>query len=321
MSKLRFAASGLSVGAATCVIVAICATYSFVGADAHPATLHDSDGTLAFNIAFVALLSLAGLLTLPRTTVRLGLGLAVGTGLVLPGLFVADIVGMFRSGPSGASDYVAPGVGFYWGVISAGLAIGAAASAAATLRRGADFQFAPTRASALWAALGLLCAAAWLVGTWLPWQKQELAFTPADGTPQTLTYGPCCSLSNMPAQWAIQAVVVAVLIVVACLVSACLRSAAITSGILLAACVCSASSVLSALWSKPYTLAELAPGLEVSEYQLTQVKAVVSLHRLPGVWITSAAALGLLLLAVVRGLHAAATAPQATRSEEATAEA
>ncbi|WP_314612178.1 hypothetical protein [Streptomyces stackebrandtii] len=313
--------SGLSIAAAACVIVAICTTYSFEGADAQPTTLHDSDGTLAFNVVFVALLSLAGLMTLPRTTARLGLGLAVGAGLVLPGLFVAGTVDMFRSGPSGASDYVAPGAGFYWGTVSAGLAIAAAVSAVLGLRRGGDFRLAPIKASALWAALGLLCAAAWLVGTWLPWQKQELAFTPTGGQPQTITYGPCCSLSNMPAQWAIQAIAIAVLIMVACLIAACLRSAAITTGILLAACVCSASSVLSTLWSKPYTLAQLAPGLEVSEYQLTQVKAVVSLHRLPGVWITSAAVLGLLLLAVVRGLHAAATAPQATRTEEASADA
>jgi hypothetical protein len=314
-SKLRFLASGIGIGAATCMVVTICTTYSFVGVDAHPTTLHETDGTLAFNVVFVALLALGGLLAALRSTARLGLGLAVGAGFVFPGLFVAGVIGMFRSSPSGTSGYIAPSIGFYWDVISAVLAIAAAVSAGIALRRSEDLRFAPTKASALWAVLGLLCAAAWLVGTWLPWQKQELMFTAANGTRQTLTYGPYGSVSNEPAQWAIEAVVVAVLISVVCLMSACLRSATTATGILLAACICAASTVITVLWDKPFTLTQIAQGANVTEDQLTQAKAVVSLHHLPGVWITSAAALGLLLLAVTRGIYAAATAPPTVPKE------
>jgi hypothetical protein len=220
---------------------------------------------------------------------------------------------VFRSGASGTADYVAPDSGFYWGVSSAVLAIAGAITATLVLRQSGAFRFAPTKGSALWAVLGLLCAAAWLVGTWLPWIKQDITITPENGTPKTMPYSECCSLSDVAAQSAVQAVVVAVLIAAACLVAACLGSAATASGILLAACVCSFDSVISAILHKPDTLAQVASGTDLTEIQLTQLKAFVSLHILPGVWITAAASLGLLLLAAGRGIYAAAHAPQVAR--------
>ncbi|MFE1986740.1 hypothetical protein [Streptomyces mirabilis] len=317
LSALRYFTSGIGIGTAACAVIAICTTYSFTGADAHPTTLHDTDSALAFNIVLTAALLLASLLVLLRATARLGLGMAVGAGVVYPSLFVANVASMFRSSAHDTSGYIAPGVGFYWGIVSAALAIAAAVSAAITLRRSGDIRLAPTKTSSLWAVIALLCTVAWVVGTWLPWQKQVLTATAANGTAKSITYGPCCSLSHEPAQWAVQAVTTAVLIAVVCLIAVCLRSASTASGILLAACVFSAGDVMSVLWSKPYTLAELAPGLEMTETQLRQANAVVVLHNLPGVWITSAASLGLLLLTVARGVHAASAASHPALQSEA----
>jgi hypothetical protein len=271
--------------------------------------LHSDDGTLAFNIVLATVLALGGLLALPRVTARLGLGLAVGAGVIYPSLLVADIIGMFRSGDRGTPGYIAPGFGFYSGIVSAVLALAAAVCAAIALRRSGDLRLAPARSSSLWAVVALLSVAAWIIGTWLPWQKQVLTAT-VNGTAKAVTYGPCCSLSKEPAQWAVQAAATALLIAVVCLVAVCLRSASTSTGILLAACIFSASDVMTVPWSKPYALAELAPGLNVTEDQLRQADAVVALHHLPGVWITAAASLGLLLLAVAQGIHAASTAPQ-----------
>ncbi|MGW2826424.1 hypothetical protein ACWC24_36385, partial [Streptomyces sp. NPDC001443] len=152
---------------------------------------------------------------------------------------------------------------------------------------------------------------AWIVGTWLPWTKQVLTAT-VNGTAKSVTYGPCCSLSHVPAQSAVQVVVTAVLIAVVCLMAVCLRSASTGTGILLAACFLSASDVMTLLWKKPYTLAELAPGLDLTEDQLRQLDAVVVLHQLPGVWISCAASLGLLLLTVARGIHTVSTTSRPT---------
>ncbi|MEU3630899.1 hypothetical protein [Streptomyces fradiae] len=314
---LRYLTSGAGIGAAVCVVIAICATYSFTGADADPNTLHDSDSTLAFNIVFTAALALGSVLTLPRATARLGLGMAVGAGAVYPSLFIANVASMFRSSAHGTPGYIAPGAGFYWGIVSAALAIAAAVSATVALRRSGDSRLAPTKSSSLWAVIALLCTGAWVVGTWLPWQKQVLTATAADGTTSSVTYGPCCSLSHQPAQWAVQAVATAVLITVVCLIAVCLTSASTASGILLAATVFAASDVLRVLWTKPYTLAELAPGLEMTEGQLIQADAVVVLRHLPGVWITAAACMGLLLLAVARGIHVASTASHPAPQSEA----
>jgi hypothetical protein len=186
------------------------------------------------------------------------------------------------------------------------LAITAALFATRALTRSGDLRFAPTKTSSLWAVLGLLCVTAWAVGTWLPWQKQVLTVT-VKGTTKSFPYPPCCSLSNQPAQWAVQAIVVAAFLGMACLMAACLRSAPTASGILLAACIFSAGDVITLLWDKPYTLAQLAPGLHTTEDQLSQVNAVVAMHHMTGAWTTSAASLGLLLLAVARGVQAAST--------------
>lgn len=314
---LRYLTTGIGIGAAACVVIAICTTYSFTGPDAHATTLHDDDGTLAFNIALAAVLALGSLLALPRVTARLGLGLALGAGVVYPSLLVADVVGVLRSSDRGTSGYVAPGSGFYWGIVSAVLAIATSACAAIALRRSGDLRLAPTRASSLWAVMALLSVVAWIVGTWLPWQKQILIAT-VNGTAKRITFGTCCSLSSEPTQWAVRAVATAVLIAGICLVAVCLRSVSTGTGMLLAACVFSASDVMRVLWSKPYTLAELAPDLKVTEDQLKQANAVVVLHLLPGVWITLAASLGLLLLTVAQGIHAASTAPQPSAVPRAT---
>ncbi|MGW2827087.1 hypothetical protein ACWC24_39855, partial [Streptomyces sp. NPDC001443] len=153
---LRYLTSGLGAGAAACVVIAICTTYSFAGPDALPTTLHDNDGTLAFNIAHAVILSLGSLLALLRGSARLGLGLAGGAGIVYPSLLVADVVGMFRSGAQDTLGYIAPGFGFYCGIASAVLAAAAAVCAVTALRRSGDLQVAPTKTSALWAVIALL---------------------------------------------------------------------------------------------------------------------------------------------------------------------
>jgi hypothetical protein len=137
---LRYLTSGIGIGAAACVVIAICTTYSFTGPDARATTLHSDDGTLAFNIVLATVLALGGLLALPRVTARLGLGLAVGAGVIYPSLLVADIIGMFRSGDRGTPGYIAPGFGFYSGIVSAVLALAAAVCAAIALRRSGDLR-------------------------------------------------------------------------------------------------------------------------------------------------------------------------------------
>jgi hypothetical protein len=302
---LRFAVASCGVAGAVCVVVATRTTYAFAGFDGHATTLLDSAATLAYNVVFVAALLTGGLLTCFKVTASLGMGMSFASGLVFPALSIGDIVTMIRSTPSGTSTYYAPGAGFYWGISGSALAIAGAIAATAALRRSGALRLHPNTASVWWAILGLVLSATFIVGTWLPWKRETLTGT-VNGASKTIQYDPCCSLSHEPGQWATQWIIVTACIAAVCLLAACISSAATATGIILAAAVYSAAQNIDALFDQPYTLAQLAPGLGVTESQLQLDKAVVTLHRLPGAWITAAAALGLILLAAARYIHGAA---------------
>ena len=303
-SGLRLAAATAGLAAAVCVVVAICSTYSFVGIDGQPTTLHDSGATLAYNIVFIATLLVGGLLSCFKASARLGLGIGISSGTVFPALFIGDIVTVVRSGPFGTSSYYGPGPGFYWGIGAAALGVCGAVIAASVLRRSGDLSLSATRASVWWAIVGLILSATWIVGTWLPWERQTLTAT-VNGASKTFRFDPCCSLSQEPGQWATQWITVTACIALACLLAACIRSAATATGIILAAATYAAAPNIDGLFHQPYTLEQVAPTLHTTEFQLQQDRAVVVLHTLPGAWIAAAAVLGMVLLAVARCIHVA----------------
>ena len=302
ISRARdYFASALSLAAAACVIVALLTTYSVVGTAGTPITLHDDPGTLAYNLVFASALTLGTALACPGATRRFGLGLIVGGGVLFPLLLIGDIGSMLRSGPEGTSDYIAPMAGFYWGLSSALLATAGGIAAVATLRASVRVRLAPQPLAPLWAVIGLATTAAWIIGTWRPWEQNILTLT-VNGQTQTIPYNPCCSLPSLTTQWIAQPIALAVAVAGLSIIAACLSSKATAAGTLFAAALYTGATILPLLFHRPWTLDQLAPGLKTTTDQLQQDAATVQLHILGGAWIAAGASLVLLLLAVARGL-------------------
>jgi hypothetical protein len=302
--RLRLIAGGAALAAAASIVIALFPSYSYTGTDAVRRTLHDSPGTLAYNLVFITALLTAALLTAVGKTARFGLGMVTGSGFLFMALLSGDVGDILRGGADYTSAYNAPGAGFYWGLAGGILGAAAATVAAAALRRSQDLSLAPSRTSALWAVAGMVLAGAWILGTWWPWTQNIVTLNDVNGSPKTVEFDRCCSLSNTAWQWVAQAVAVAVLLAAIGVVAACLRSAAVEAGLLLAGAVFSAAQVVDLLLHKPYTLEQVAAAYHVSKSSLVTSGALVRLEVLPGAWIATAASAGFVLMAVGRGIQA-----------------
>jgi hypothetical protein len=298
-----YLAPALSLAAAGCVVIAILATYSVFGVDQAPTTLHDTPGTLAYNIVLASALALACFLAVPHTSRRFGLGLIGGAGVVFPLLLIGDIGSMLRSGPEWTDSYVAPRAGFYWDLSAAVLSVAAGVAAVLALRAGGQVRLAAQRATPAWAVLGVATSVAWILGTWRPWEQNILSYS-VNGQAHTIPYNACCSLSSSPGQEVVEALAVTVAVAGLSIIAACLTSQAAAAGSLLAASLYTGATAVPMLFRRAATLDQLAPGLNTTVDQLQQDAASVQLHILSGVWIAAGASLALLLLALARGLAA-----------------
>ncbi|MFH8577099.1 hypothetical protein [Streptomyces zaomyceticus] len=267
--------------------------------------LADQPATVAYNAVFISALVLAGLLALFSRSSRLGSGLLVGAGAGFAVHFITDIADVVRSGPQGTPTHTAAGPGFWWGMAACALALAGAGLATAALSRRGSLRLQPMRSSLVWAVFGLILVTAWLVGTWMPWARQTATLT-VSGETKTTTLMECCKLSDMSGQNLAQALVITALLGAMVLVGSCLSSAAVACGGLVGAAVCAGADNVVPLLSKPYTLAELASAWQVTEEQLRTSGTVIERVVLPGAWIAGLGVIGLLLLAVARGLHGAA---------------
>lgn len=296
---LRHGAVGAGPAAALCAVIQVRTTYALVGVSGGSYKLHDNGSDLAFNISLITIVIAGSLLVAMRRSARLGLWICAVSGLLYPATYIQDWVSALRSGPSGAQDFYAPAPGFYWGIASAVLTTAGAVVAVMSLKRTGDLRFRVTWASAGWAGLSVICAGAWIIGRWLPWQEDIVTVRLAEnGATRTTRLDSCCLVSDYPAQWAAQVIVLTVLIAGIGLLAAWACSTDSAVGMLSGACAYTALGPVAELFRDPYTLAQAATRMHTTEDALQQANGLVALHALPGLWIATAATVGLLLLIV-----------------------
>lgn len=289
------------------MVAALFPVYTYTGAAATGFSLVDQATNIAFNLVFIIALALGALLAFPARTGRLGAGMLIGAGTGFAAHLINDVGSVTRSGPQGSPDYAAAGPGFWWEVAGGATALAVVVVAIVSLRRCGALRLRPTRTSILWAISGLVLAAAWLVGTWMPWSKQTVTWT-LDGTTKSVSLGQCCDLSDSAGPMVAQALVIAILIAAVALVGSCTSSAAASCGALVGVAICAGADNVVAVMVKPMTIDQLASSWNATEEQLRAAATVVDRVTLPGAWIAAMAVLGVLVLAVARGLHGAAAA-------------
>lgn len=299
----RMSAAALGIAAAVCTLAALFPVYGYQGADATAQRLKDSSSTVAFNAVFIGSIVIAALLAFLSRTSRFGAGMLVGAGLLTAAQFISDTTDFLRSGTDGSATYYSPGPGYWWGITSCALCLASAVLALIALRRCGALRIRATRVGIFWAITGMVLAIGWLIGTWMPWQKTTLTSTVADAT-KTVTLSECCSLSDMPGQFLAEAALAFVLLIAVALIGACISSAATASGAILGSAFCAGASIVPGLMNKAPSIADVASAWDtVTEDQLRQAQAATALHHLPGLWLTAASVVGLILLATARGMH------------------